>query len=113
MHDLVRIMGKNNRKTTNYQEKRVMIYHRLLATIKWSSLSLVLLLVAIPTVTWATLPAYMRITGQTQGAIMGSVTKAGEEDNMEVVGFGHSTACPLIQKPGGPQVHANTVRYGF
>lgn len=80
-----------------------MTFHRLLTTIKWLSMSLVLLLVTIPTVTWAALPAYMRITGETQGVVVGGVTHAGKEGSMEVIGFGHSISAPYDVVSGLPK----------
>lgn len=40
------------------------------------------------------LPAYMRLTGETQGEMKGSVTQAGREDSIMVIGWNHGIKSP-------------------
>jgi type VI secretion system secreted protein Hcp len=40
------------------------------------------------------LNAYMRLEGETQGEIKGSVTQAGREDSIMVIGFSHEVVSP-------------------
>lgn len=40
------------------------------------------------------LNAYMRLTGETQGEIKGSVTQAGREDSIMVIGWNHEVVSP-------------------
>jgi type VI secretion system secreted protein Hcp len=40
------------------------------------------------------LNAYMRLTGETQGEIKGSVTQAGREDSIMVIAFSHEVESP-------------------
>ena len=40
------------------------------------------------------LNAYMRLTGETQGEIKGSVTQAGREDSIMVIGINHAVVSP-------------------
>lgn len=44
------------------------------------------------------LNAYLRLTGETQGQIKGSVAQAGREDSIEVNAFSHSIAAPADKK---------------
>ena len=48
------------------------------------------------------LNAYMRITSDTQGEIKGSVTQAGREDSMMVIGFSHEVESPRDASSGLP-----------
>ena len=48
------------------------------------------------------LNAYMRLTGETQGEIKGSVTQAGREDSIMVVGFSHEVVSPRDAASGLP-----------
>lgn len=48
------------------------------------------------------LNAYMRITGQIQGEIKGSVTQAGREDSIMVIGFSHEVGSPRDAASGLP-----------
>ncbi|QGY44013.1 type VI secretion system tube protein Hcp [Maribellus comscasis] len=48
------------------------------------------------------LNAYMRLTGQTQGEIKGSVTQAGREDSIMVVEFHHEVESPVDAASGLP-----------
>lgn len=48
------------------------------------------------------LNAYMRLTSETQGEIKGSVTQAGREDSMMVIGFSHEVASPRDAASGLP-----------
>jgi len=40
------------------------------------------------------LNAYMRLTGETQGEIKGSVTQAGREDSIMIIGYSHEVISP-------------------
>lgn len=79
-----------------------MINKNLLALLKWSLMSLALLVIAIPSVSQAAFPGYMNITGELQGNIQGSVTLAGRENTMEVIGFGHNVSTPYDSSTGIP-----------
>ena len=46
--------------------------------------------------------AYATITGQNQGDIQGSVTEAGKEGTIRVLGFGHDLHIPLDPLSGDP-----------
>ncbi|HMB89418.1 MAG TPA: Hcp family type VI secretion system effector, partial [Rhodothermales bacterium] len=48
------------------------------------------------------LNAYMRLTGETQGEIKGSVTQAGREDSIQVIGFNHEVMSPRDAASGLP-----------
>ena len=48
------------------------------------------------------LNAYLRVTGEIQGEIKGSVTTAGREDSMEVIGFSHEVISPRDAASGLP-----------
>ena len=48
------------------------------------------------------LNAYMRVTGETQGAIKGSVTQKGREDSMMIIGFSHEVVSPRDAASGLP-----------
>jgi len=48
------------------------------------------------------LNAYMRLTGETQGEIKGSVTQAGREDSIMVIGFSHEVVSPRDAASGLP-----------
>lgn len=50
----------------------------------------------------AALNAYMRVTGETQGEIKGSVTQAGREDSIEIYGFSHEVISPRDAASGLP-----------
>ena len=59
-------------------------------------------LALVPLGASAALPAYMRITGETQGVIEGSVDQAGRENSMEVVEFSHSRSQVIDSASGLP-----------
>lgn len=48
------------------------------------------------------LNAYLRLTGDTQGYIEGSVTRAGREDSIKVIGFNHEIVSPRDAASGLP-----------
>jgi type VI secretion system secreted protein Hcp len=48
------------------------------------------------------LNAYMRLKGTTQGEIKGSVTQAGREDSIMVIGFSHEVISPRDAASGLP-----------
>lgn len=48
------------------------------------------------------LNAYMRLTGQVQGEIKGSVTQAGREDSIMVIGYNHEIVSPRDASSGLP-----------
>jgi len=48
------------------------------------------------------LNSYMRLTGETQGEIKGSVTQAGREDSMQIYGWSHEVVSPLDAASGLP-----------
>jgi type VI secretion system secreted protein Hcp len=48
------------------------------------------------------LNAYMRVTGERQGEIKGSVTQAGREDSMMVIAFSHEVLSPRDAASGLP-----------
>lgn len=48
------------------------------------------------------LNAYLTLTGETQGKVNGSVTQAGREDTMEVIGFNHEVVSPRDAASGLP-----------
>jgi len=48
------------------------------------------------------LNCYMRLTGETQGEIKGSVTQAGREDSIMVIGFNHEVVSPRDAASGLP-----------
>jgi len=48
------------------------------------------------------LNAYLTLTGETQGAIAGSVTQAGREDSMEIYGWSHEVLSPRDAASGLP-----------
>jgi len=48
------------------------------------------------------LNAYLRLTGETQGEIKGSVTQAGREDSIEINGFNHEVISPRDAASGLP-----------
>ncbi len=48
------------------------------------------------------LNAYMRLTGEKQGEIKGSVTQAGREDSIMVIGFDHEVESPRDAASGLP-----------
>jgi type VI secretion system secreted protein Hcp len=48
------------------------------------------------------LNAYMRLTSETQGEIKGSVTQAGREDSIMVIGFSHEIDSPRDAASGLP-----------
>ena len=79
-----------------------MISKNLLTKFKWLGLLLVLAVAVMPAVSWAALPAFMTLTGETQGVIQGSVTQAGREDSIEVIGFGHNVSQVLDAASGLP-----------
>ena len=63
---------------------------------------LVAMLALVPLGAFAALPAYMWITGETQGVIEGSVDQAGRENSMEVVEFSHSRSQTIDSASGLP-----------
>jgi type VI secretion system secreted protein Hcp len=48
------------------------------------------------------LNAYMKLKGETQGEIKGSVTQAGREDSMMIIGFNHEVVAPRDAASGLP-----------
>jgi type VI secretion system secreted protein Hcp len=48
------------------------------------------------------LNAYMKLTGETQGEIKGSVTQAGREDSIMVIGYNHEVVAPRDAASGLP-----------
>ena len=48
------------------------------------------------------LNAYLRLTGETQGEIRGSVTQRGREDSIMVIGFSHEVISPRDAASGLP-----------
>lgn len=48
------------------------------------------------------LNSYMRLTGETQGEVKGSVTEAGREDSMEIFGWSHEVISPRDAASGLP-----------
>lgn len=48
------------------------------------------------------LNAYLRLTGETQGEIKGSVTQAGREDSIEIYGWNHEVLSPRDAASGLP-----------
>ena len=50
----------------------------------------------------ATVRAYLRLTGATQGEIKGSVTRPGHEDAIEVYGWSHEVVSPRDAASGLP-----------
>jgi type VI secretion system secreted protein Hcp len=48
------------------------------------------------------LNAYMRLKGATQGDILGSVTQAGREDSIMVIGYAHEVVSPRDAASGLP-----------
>ena len=48
------------------------------------------------------LNAYLRLTGETQGEIKGSVTQAGREDSIMVIGTSHEVVSPRDAASGLP-----------
>jgi len=48
------------------------------------------------------LNAYLRLTGETQGEIKGSVTKAGREDSIKVIAVNHEVISPRDAASGLP-----------
>ena len=48
------------------------------------------------------LNCYMRLTGETQGEIKGSVTQSGREDSIMVIGFNHEVVSPRDAASGLP-----------
>lgn len=50
----------------------------------------------------AALNSYLRVTGDVQGEIRGSVTQAGREDSIEVYGFSHEVMSPRDAASGLP-----------
>lgn len=69
---------------------------------KWPGLLLVLAFTVIPATSWAALPAFMTITGETQGKIDGGVTQAGREGSIEVWGVSHEVISPYDAATGLP-----------
>ena len=61
-----------------------------------------LLAICVPLSATAALPAYMEVTGETQGIIEGSVTLTGREGQMEIIEFGHSISQALDSATGVP-----------
>jgi type VI secretion system secreted protein Hcp len=49
------------------------------------------------------LSAYLRLTGETQGEIKGSVTQRGREDSIEVIGSSHLMSAPRDPASGLPR----------
>lgn len=50
----------------------------------------------------AALNSYLSVTGETQGEIHGSVTQAGREDTIMVIGFSHEIVAPRDAASGLP-----------
>lgn len=48
------------------------------------------------------LNSYMRLTGETQGEIKGSVTQSGREDSIMVIGYNHEIVSPRDAASGLP-----------
>jgi type VI secretion system secreted protein Hcp len=48
------------------------------------------------------LNCYMRLTGETQGEIKGSVTQSGREDSIMIIGFAHEVVSPRDAASGLP-----------
>lgn len=48
------------------------------------------------------LNAYLRLDGETQGEIKGSVTQAGREDSIMIIGFSHEVISPRDAASGLP-----------
>ncbi|MGB5485766.1 MAG: type VI secretion system tube protein TssD, partial [Lysobacterales bacterium] len=48
------------------------------------------------------LNAYLNLTGETQGKINGSVTRAGREDSIKVIAVNHEVASPRDAASGLP-----------
>lgn len=69
---------------------------------KLAGLLLIVAIAAMPAVSWAALNAYMKLTGETQGVIQGSVTQAGREDSILVIGMGHTVSAPYDAATGLP-----------
>ncbi len=53
-------------------------------------------------VSFGALNAYLRLTGETLGEIRGSVTQAGREDSIMVIGTSHSVSSPRDAATGMP-----------
>jgi type VI secretion system secreted protein Hcp len=51
---------------------------------------------------FAALNAYLRLTGETQGEIKGSVTQKGREDSIMVIAFSHDLTVPRDPSTGQP-----------
>jgi len=75
---------------------------KLLKIFRRSGLLLIFAILAMPAVSWAALPAFMTLTGETQGVIQGSVTQTGREDSIEVIGFGHNVSAVFDASSGLP-----------
>lgn len=65
-------------------------------------LTLTIICLTITPVSFGALNAYLRITGQTQGQIEGSVTQAGREGSIMVIGFAHEVVSPRDAASGLP-----------
>lgn len=65
-------------------------------------LSVILLCFAVHAISFGALNAYMRLTGSRQGEIKGSVTQAGREDSIMVIGFSHDLVSPRDAATGLP-----------
>ena len=48
------------------------------------------------------LNAFLRLTGETQGEIQGSVTRKGQEDSIKVIAFEHEVVSPRDAASGRP-----------
>jgi type VI secretion system secreted protein Hcp len=48
------------------------------------------------------LNAYMKLTGETQGEVKGSVTQSGREDSIMVIGYNHEVVSPRDAASGLP-----------
>ena len=62
----------------------------------------IILVFAVSSTSFGALNAYLRITGEVQGEIKGSVTQAGREDSIMVIAYDHTLTSPRDATTGLP-----------
>lgn len=66
------------------------------------SVWVVVMCLAVNSLSYGALNAYLRLTGEKQGVIEGSVTQAGREDSIMVIAYSHSVVSPRDASLGLP-----------
>lgn len=72
------------------------------------SFLIVLISIVVSEPSFGALNAYLRLEGETQGEIKGSVTQAGREDSIMVIATSHAVSSPIDAAsglPGGKRQH--------